>query len=170
LLAKPTQATPPPGGHAGQALQPEQGGRPSLLDHDQGRGIPHRLRGYESRGYHLGFTKYSDGTVYHLHEPEEPFYPTGNNLDCDCPGGRPTGPNAATGSAANTHGCGRRSSWLAREADGWADSHGCDEPPRRLGGRPPRALLRVLLVGNSILTGARRERQFNDSGSHRLPP
>jgi hypothetical protein len=96
-LAKPRTATPPPGGPRAEALQPDKQGvlRIWAMTADEGYRI--RFEGMNAEGTTWAFIKWSDGTVYHAHEPAEPFFPEGNNIECDCPGGAAHGPQCNGG-------------------------------------------------------------------------
>jgi hypothetical protein len=90
LLAKPATATPANGRNP-QALQPEADGVVRLWLMVRGEGYRVQLVGMEADGRSWSFTKWSNGNVYHLWEPD------GGELHCDCPGGAAHGPSCANG-------------------------------------------------------------------------
>lgn len=91
LLANPTTATPPPGGHRPEALLAQAHGVIRVW-------IMTDADGYRLKLVHLGadgcgweMAKWSDGTRYHLHEAD------GGDITCDCPGGTAHGPRCNGG-------------------------------------------------------------------------
>jgi hypothetical protein len=91
LLAKPATATPPPGGHCQQALQPTEAGvvRLWVFTHDNGYRITWLPMIGGGPGWQLA--KWTDSTLYHVRQDGD------GELVCDCPGFVAHGPTCNNG-------------------------------------------------------------------------